>query len=213
MPNKRGRLSPDERRRQIVDVAARHFAADGYERASMAAIAVQAGITRALVYHYFPSKEALFDAVLRREGEALLSSTTPRPDRSLQENVEAALVAYLAHFTASQGGLRDLYAPTEISPSVVREIAAANHEIQVGRLIEISGQAETPTFRLVLSAWLAFVETAARRSAVEPEVSSQHFVELCSAVFETATGLSLDLDQTSTSAHQHTSSHQQKDQS
>lgn len=54
-------LSP-EKRKQILLGAARVFAADGYEGASMARIAAEAGVSKGTLYNYFESKAALFSA-------------------------------------------------------------------------------------------------------------------------------------------------------
>lgn len=54
----------EEKRRAMLRGAARAFAAQGYDRASIAAIAQELGVSKALLYHYYPSKEALlFDIV------------------------------------------------------------------------------------------------------------------------------------------------------
>jgi len=51
-----------EKRGQILLGAARVFAADGYEGASMARIAQEAGVSKGTLYNYFESKAALFSA-------------------------------------------------------------------------------------------------------------------------------------------------------
>ncbi|MDG3010142.1 TetR/AcrR family transcriptional regulator [Rhodococcus sp. D2-41] len=186
-------MQPDERREQILDVAAAHFSQIGYDGTSMSRIARDADITRALVYHYFPNKDVLLDAVLRRESAALLAATSPQPGLSVRSSLERALAAYFSHFAASAGGLRNLYAPTAQSPALVWEIAALNHEIQVDRLIAATRQPDTPSLRLIFAAWLAFVETAAQRAATDTGViSPEGFVRLCLDVFATSTGLDLD---------------------
>lgn len=50
---------------QILDAALEEFAARGYAGARVAAVAARAGIAKGLVYHYFPSKAALFLATIR----------------------------------------------------------------------------------------------------------------------------------------------------
>ncbi|PPL17496.1 hypothetical protein GY24_11460 [Microterricola pindariensis] len=157
-------MTPDGRREQILRVAARHFGRDGFEAVSVRDIAEQAGVTRALVYHYFPGKDALLDAVLRREAEELLAATAPDPALSPRENLERALGAYLDHFAASGGGLRELYAPRASAPAVVHEIAASNHAVQLERVIEFLGVDDTPLTRLAIGGWLGFVEQVAAAS-------------------------------------------------
>ena len=54
----------DDKRRAILHRAARLFADDGYDRASMASIAADCGVSKALLYHYYDSKDALlFDVI------------------------------------------------------------------------------------------------------------------------------------------------------
>jgi hypothetical protein len=48
-----------EKRDALRRGAAAHFAAQGYERASMASVAAACGVSKALIYHYYDSKEAL----------------------------------------------------------------------------------------------------------------------------------------------------------
>ncbi|MCW8084217.1 TetR/AcrR family transcriptional regulator [Sabulicella glaciei] len=49
----------------MLDAAFEEFAAHGYAGAKMTAVAQRAGVAKGLVYHYYPSKEALFRAVMQ----------------------------------------------------------------------------------------------------------------------------------------------------
>jgi AcrR family transcriptional regulator len=67
------RMRSLDRRRQIVRVASRLLAARGVDHVRMPEVAEVAGVTRAVVYRFFPSRQALLAAVLddfRRELEA-----------------------------------------------------------------------------------------------------------------------------------------------
>jgi len=64
--------SPDERRAAILEVAHRAFLRDGYSATSMSRIAAEVGGSKATLYSYFPSKQALFEAVAERESEFLI---------------------------------------------------------------------------------------------------------------------------------------------
>src|ERR1700761_435768 len=55
------------KRRQILDGARRVFLADGFDGASMNDIAKVAGVSKGTLYVYFPSKEALFAALIRED--------------------------------------------------------------------------------------------------------------------------------------------------
>ena len=58
------RLPPAERRRAIVEEAARFFAERGFDGRTRA-LAERLGVTQALIYRYFPSKESLIEEVFR----------------------------------------------------------------------------------------------------------------------------------------------------
>ena len=60
-----------ESRRRILDAAAYLFGRHGYRGTSMEMIAERAGIAKASIYHYFPSKRRLYTTLLERAIESL----------------------------------------------------------------------------------------------------------------------------------------------
>ena len=64
MPRRRA-TSYDIKLEQIRDTAAGLFARDGFTRTSMAELAGACGVSKALLYHYFDSKEALLFDILK----------------------------------------------------------------------------------------------------------------------------------------------------
>ncbi|WP_298804959.1 TetR/AcrR family transcriptional regulator [uncultured Lentibacter sp.] len=60
-----------EKREAILEAAARVFASEGFDRASMAALAQEAGISKANIYHYYDSKDALLFDLLDSHLKAL----------------------------------------------------------------------------------------------------------------------------------------------
>lgn len=175
------RMEPDARREQILKVAAAHFSRDGRKAVSIQTIASEAGVTRALVYHYFPGKDALFEAVLQAEADALLDATRPDHTLSPDENIARAVGAYLDHFAAARGKLRDLYTPREATAALAQDLTARNHDMQIDRIIAFLGQPDAPSVRLAIGAWLGFVTEAARLSANMPSVSRGEIIALCLA--------------------------------
>lgn len=57
---------PEERKQEIMDVAMRVFAENGYERTTMRDIAAAVGVVPGLCYRYFDSKQDLFEAAIRQ---------------------------------------------------------------------------------------------------------------------------------------------------
>lgn len=89
---------PENKRRALLDAAAKYFARHGFEGASMRDIATAVGMLSGSVYYHFPSKEALLMAV-HDEGvqsfmqalEAAVAAAPPHP----WDRLEAACVAHL----------------------------------------------------------------------------------------------------------------------
>lgn len=90
----------DDKRQAILEAAARLFASAGYDATSMAEVARACGVSKALLYHYYASKEALLFDILRFHLTALLDAVRAADDRSLppplrlERLVTALLVAY-----------------------------------------------------------------------------------------------------------------------
>ncbi len=64
---KRTRLAPEARREQILDEAARLILDEGLYAVSMERLARDVGISKGLVYNYFPTRDAILSALLHRE--------------------------------------------------------------------------------------------------------------------------------------------------
>ncbi|MGZ6214510.1 MAG: TetR/AcrR family transcriptional regulator [Candidatus Limnocylindria bacterium] len=75
MPRTQAQLEEvkSERRAQILDAAREIFALRGFEPATIADVAEHCGISHGLLYHYFPTKESLFAAIVERSMEAGLA--------------------------------------------------------------------------------------------------------------------------------------------
>jgi AcrR family transcriptional regulator len=71
-PRRRWRQDPAGRRAAILDAATRAFAAHGYRRARVDAIARAAGVAEGTVYHLFGSKQGLLRAVGDAYGAGLV---------------------------------------------------------------------------------------------------------------------------------------------
>ena len=94
------RLPPAERRRAIVEEAARFFAESGFEGRTRA-LAERLGVTQALLYRYFPSKDSLIEEVFRTvfadywdPGWAALLADR---GRTLEDRLAAFYGAYVGH--------------------------------------------------------------------------------------------------------------------
>ncbi|WP_411840306.1 TetR/AcrR family transcriptional regulator [Paracoccus sp. ME4] len=90
----------EEKQRIILDAAARVFAEQGMEKASMAQVAARAQVSKALLYHYYPGKDALIFAIITTHLEELDAAIDAAddaalpPDQRLRRLVGAVLESY-----------------------------------------------------------------------------------------------------------------------
>jgi TetR/AcrR family transcriptional regulator, cholesterol catabolism regulator len=66
----------DTREQQLLAIARRLFAHQGYERTALRDIADAAGITKAALYYYFPNKDALFERVVLESLQMLVDDVS-----------------------------------------------------------------------------------------------------------------------------------------
>jgi AcrR family transcriptional regulator len=149
------RLQVDERRRQLLELGARLFATHSYAELSMAKIAREAGISKALLYHYFPSKQDFFVATLQRGAEEIARRTEPDPDLPPFEALAGSIDGFLGWIDENEGA----YRKTMESAGSVPEVRALIDEIRdrtSARILEglTGGDAPSPQLRAATRGWL-----------------------------------------------------------
>src|SRR6201996_5082726 len=98
MPTARRRLSPEDRRAELLALGAEVFGKRPYDEVRIDEIAERAGVSRALMYHYFPDKRAFFAAVVKDEADRLYETTNKDTATGLTmfEEVRSGIMAYFA---------------------------------------------------------------------------------------------------------------------
>lgn len=85
----------EEKRTAIRKGAAAYFAEHGFDRASMTGAAKHCGVSKALIYHYYDSKESLLFDILDTHLSTLVSDVEAAPETDgLRGLIRAILVAY-----------------------------------------------------------------------------------------------------------------------
>lgn len=161
------KIRTEARRDAILQIAAEVFLEKGFERASMAEIAQKVGGSKATLYGYFPSKEALFLAVAQAEGQKQMEAA----GAELMSSGPAGLAPALTRF--AEALLRFLGAETTCACH--RMVIAEAGRSDIGKLFyEIGPKHGLDLIADVLAAAMARKEL---RQA-EPFVAAQHFVAL-----------------------------------
>ena len=90
----------EDKQRGILRSAASVFAEQGMEKASMSQVANAAGVSKSLLYHYYPSKDALIFAIIQSHLEELDNTVTAADDASvsLEDRLRALVRATLESY-------------------------------------------------------------------------------------------------------------------
>ncbi len=152
------RLQRDERRELLLARATELFATQGYEGLSMSQLAREAQISKALLYHYFPSKRRLFEAALAEGAEELRQRTEPTPGRPPAEQLSTTLAAFLEWVQERPAAYATLL---ESGAPEVREIMSEVRDTTARRILTGLGEdGQRPATRAAVHGWLGFLDGA-----------------------------------------------------
>jgi AcrR family transcriptional regulator len=155
------RLQVDERRRQLLELGTELFARHSFGELSMARIAREAGISKALLYHYFPSKQDYFVATLREAAEEVRRRTEPDPDLPPAEALAGSLDAFLGWIDENEVAYRKLLESAGSVPEIGALIAEVRDRTSARILAGIgAGDPAPPKLRAAARAWLWFMDGA-----------------------------------------------------
>lgn len=140
--HQRKRLTPELRRAQILDAAARLVLEQGFLPLPIEQLARTAGSSKALIYAYFPTQYDLFNALFEREMNDLATAGLMTASR-VDDLEQAAVLCGMLYFehVARRGPLlqilaNDLYMAGHTDEKLVRECGALRRRI--ARLIHAS---------------------------------------------------------------------------
>jgi AcrR family transcriptional regulator len=154
------RLDVDERRRQLLERGAELFTSHPYDELSMSRIAKEVGISKALLYHYFPSKQAYFEETLGAWAERLRERTEPDPDLPPVEQLQRSLDAFLELVEENAVAYRNLMR-SAAGVAEIRELIEAVRQATAQRILAGLYPQEPPAkARIAVSGWLWFMDGA-----------------------------------------------------
>jgi AcrR family transcriptional regulator len=179
-PRRRVRRLSDERREELLRAGVELFSARSYDEVSIDEIAAAVGISRGLLYHYFPSKRDFYVAGLRRAADDLLEAVEPAAREPVGDRLTAGIDAYLGYVENHARGFVSLMRGGIGSDSEVRAIVDGVREtLTVGvldglREAGVSG----PMLRLAVRGWIGFVEAVSLEWIERREPSRAEVAEL-----------------------------------
>ena len=198
MPESRRRLSPDDRRNELLALGAEVFGQHPYDEVRIDVIAERAGVSRALMYHYFPDKRAFFAAVVRAEGERLFEATnaTPDPDQNLFHQLRTGVLAYLRYDEEHPHGAWAAYMGMGRSDPILRGVEDVDNDRQANRIMgriaeavgrELDSKVERD-LRITIYGWLAFTFEMCRKRIMDPSIDAGYVADTCAHTLLDAVG-------------------------
>ncbi|MFE7799903.1 TetR/AcrR family transcriptional regulator [Nocardia sp. NPDC057440] len=191
---KRTRLSPDERRTQLITLGAKMLGERAIEDISITEIAEQAGISRGLLFHYFPTKQDFQLAIVHHANVELLEHVAP--DRSLGtfDMLRDSIDRYIAYVSENRTSyLALLRGPASTSPLLLTLVEETRNAIVGSILTEAPvpvERADRPRLLLALRGWIAFVEETTLSWLRDEPISRDQLVDL---LVESLVALALSL--------------------
>ena len=181
-PRARRRLSVDERRAELLRIGMRLFSTRAYEEIWVEEIAELAGISRGLLYHYFPTKRDFYVAVSRAAAAEAGELTAPDPSLPPSERLHAGIDAFVRYAEEHSQGFLTAYRGSLAGDPEVRAIVEEGRQRQAARILEtVAGDAEPPALlHLAVHGWIALAQNIIARWLQDRDATREAVCELLS---------------------------------
>ncbi|MFH8927732.1 TetR/AcrR family transcriptional regulator [Streptomyces pristinaespiralis] len=159
----RRRMGVEERRQQLIGVALELFSHRSPDDVSIDEIAAAAGISRPLVYHYFPGKQSLYEAALRRAADELAARFMEPREGPLGARLLRVMGRFFDFVDEHGPGFSALMrggpaVGSSTANAMIDEVRQAAHD----QILEHLGIADpSPRLELVVRSWVSLAESTA----------------------------------------------------
>lgn len=172
------------------------FAEAPYDDVRMDEIAERAGVSRALMYRYFPNKREFFAAIFRRDSDALLSATESNEDSTPAEQIGRGLDAHIDYFVRNtHAALAVNRGPLSGDPLIQGIISTELGEVR-RRMLTATGLTgkDHELASIAFHGWLLFARGVCTEWIQNPTISRSELRQLCLRTLAGALGPSIDLE-------------------
>ena len=189
------RLQPEERRTQILDAARRVLEADPHRELSVELVAAEAGVSPALLFHYFGSKKKFQYAVIEAAAAEVMLRTAPDLSLPPAEQLRSGIRAFVQAVLEAPQLYRATLLMSAAGDPAVRALHSELRQVfsqWVINAVAQRGITVTPTVELACHGWQGYVEQTLLTWIDNPTVSPTELEDLCErsldAILGTAKG-------------------------
>lgn len=180
-------MSGGDRRRQLVDIGWQLLQNRPIHELALDEVAAEAGISRTLLFHYFPTKGDFYAAVVEAAGARMLKPVHVSADATPQERVRVLIDGFVRLVQRNRVGYTSLVRGAGGGDARVVDAMARVRDALVPRWLDAAGKADaTPLVQLVLRGWLvgmeetvlAWDEKTVRREQLVDHLTKSLFAEI-----------------------------------
>ncbi|GHH15865.1 TetR family transcriptional regulator [Streptomyces rubradiris] len=156
-------MGVEERRQQLIGVALELFSQRSPDEVSIDEIAAAAGISRPLVYHYFPGKLSLYEAALKRAAEDLASRFDEPREGPLGARLLRVMGRYFDFVDEHGPGFSALLrGGPAVGSSATNALIDSVRQAAYDQILSHLGVTEaSPRLELVVRSWISLAESTA----------------------------------------------------
>ena len=158
---RRTRLAPEDRSAQLIALGVASLVDRPLHSLSIEWLSAQAGVSRALLFHYFGSKQGLHREVVRVARDSMLHASAPAPELEPLDRLHDTLTRIVQFVREHRGTFYSLVRGVASGDLEVREVVEQARTEQADRVIAVFlelGRDDTPLLRMALRSWVAFAE-------------------------------------------------------
>lgn len=175
----RVRLGVEERKERLVAFGRSFFATHGYDELSVDEIAKRAGVSKALVYHYFGGKHGLYVATIDDVARRLEEALEPPTGASLEEAIRASLGAFVRYVRDNDAIYRTLLRGGIGNDPAVAEIVERVRRRATVLVLALLGQSEADArLAIAIAGWIGFTESATLAWLEQRQIDADGLVEV-----------------------------------
>jgi AcrR family transcriptional regulator len=172
----RTRLSPEQRRGEILAVAAVAFREQPYSAVSLESVADRAGVTRGLLHHYFGSKRGLYEAVVTAAVRVpdSVRIVPPGVSGSLEEVLDACVESWMRMIEAAGQMWWDAIGSGDLASGEAGDLVIEARDHLVDRMVDEvpwPSDVDPESLRVPLRCYSAFTRAATHEWLIKGSVS------------------------------------------
>lgn len=174
-------MTPEKRRAQLIDLGVEMLATRRLDELSVELIAKAAGISRGLLFHYFPSKQEFHLEVARAAAAEMIRRTEPDTSQTPVDALRGALTSFMDYVEENPDNYKSLVRGAASGDASMRAIFDETRSTMASRILDVlttMGLEASARVQLAIAGWVGFVEECVVRWIDTRTISREELLEI-----------------------------------